>query len=99
MAEKVCNLIKSGSSGGLGFPDYSKAISVVDSVNTLLNYTPTENGFLWMVTNTSQILASSLLEDGVPCGVIMNSVLAPVRAGHTYTTNVGIRQARFMPCV
>lgn len=96
MAEKICNLIKGG---GLGFPDYSKAQSVVDAANTLLDYTPTENGFLWIVTNTSQILASSLLEDGVTCGVVMNSVLAPVRAGHKYTTNVGVRQVRFMPCV
>lgn len=99
MAEKVCNLIKSGS-GGLGFPDYSKAISVIDVAGgALLDYTPTENGFVWIATNTSQILASSLLEDGVPCGVIMNSVLAPVRAGHNYTTNVGVRQVRFMPCI
>lgn len=96
MAEKVCDLIKSG--GGTKYPDYSNPTFVVDNPSgAKMNWVATADGYLWILTSSTAFLASSVLEDGVLMGNVANTVFCPVRKGHTYTTNVNIRQARFIP--
>lgn len=96
MAEKVCNLIKSG--GENKYPDYSNPTTVVDSSSgAKMNWVATADGYLWVITNTASLTVATMFEDGVTMGNVANTVFCPVRKGHTYTTNVNIRQARFIP--
>lgn len=81
----------------LRIPNYStQEVILSDSaMTTRLNYSPTQDGWIFVLTNSSSLKNVNLLEDNSIFSSACNSLLFPVKAGHTYTSDNGIRVAYY----
>lgn len=96
MAEKVCELVKSG--GGMMLPDYQNGTDVVNTATkAVMNYTPTENGYLCCISDANSFSKVDVYEDNVMIITIANTGTLIVRKGHTYKSSAAIRLAKFYP--
>ncbi len=96
---KIVNFLDddgSGGKGGLGFPDYSKTTNIANM--TKVNYTPTEDGWLFVLSSSSpNIVIVNLFENGIQFCNVGNILLCPIRKGKTYTSSDVVRIANFIP--
>lgn len=83
------------SNGGSEIPNYG-AISVIGE-NRALDFTPTTNGLLIILTSPSTITTASLYRNGVTIAQVCNTISMPIDKGARYTTDISIRMARFVP--
>ena len=79
-------------------PDYQNGTDVVNiATKAVINYTPTENGYLCCLSDATTFSNVNVFEDNVMIANIANSGTFIVRKGHTYTSSAAIRFARFYP--
>lgn len=98
MAEKLCEM--AGNGGRMMFPDYQNGTDVVNTPSkAIINYTPTENGFMTICTDAGSFSKADIKEDNVLIGTAVNSITIFVRKGRTYTSDTAVRIAKFFPLV
>lgn len=88
-------LVTDDVNGGGTVPQYDKTVTVVE--NGSVNYTPTQNGLLSILTDPNVFATTTISENGVVIMNVCNTITVPVRANKTYTTSTAVRIARFAP--
>lgn len=88
-------LITDDASGVGTVPQYDKTVVVVE--NGSVNYTPTQNGLLSILTDSNVFSTTTISENGVGIMNACNTITIPVRANKTYTSSTAVRIARFAP--
>ena len=79
----------------VGIPDYSRRTTIIQSAE--INYTPTESGWISVLSDGSSPTNVTIFVDGLSIGNAFNTTIFPVKAGQVVTSNAEVRLAHFFP--
>ena len=92
--------INSDLSDKAGFPDYSQKQGIIESASAILNYTPTEDGWLYVLTDGSEFKLVNITINDTYIIAVGNSIMIPVKAGQVVSSgSTSVRYVVFCPIV